>query len=252
MRGRRKAPAKTEVRPSRTRPPGADTGYSHERCYARDLADCCTQISREHYISESILEDHGGVFFVTRSRMGWEEKRLSANALAAKMLCKRHNTALSSLDEAGRAFVRCLRFAQERAAANGGGDTLNGIDVERWILKMLCGYTVLDGDVVPLAWQRLLFGYDEIRLPSGLHVNVAVGDTIGGGGKIEFATAYNAEDERVGCAVTLHGHRFLLSLDGKRVFGADELGKQSMMRPRELTWTGPRGNYRLRFDWPWR
>ena len=248
----RRAAAKTEVRPSRTRPPGADTRYSHERCYARDLADCCTQISREHYISESILEDHGGTFFVTRARLGWEDKPLPANALASNMLCRRHNSALSPLDEAGRSFVRCLRFAQERAADRGGGDVLNGIDVERWFLKVLCGYTVLDGDPVPLAWQRLLFGYDEIRLPSGLHVNVAVGDAIGGEKRIEFATAYDAGDKRVGCAISLHGYRFLLGLDGKRVFGADELGKQSMMRPRGLTWTGPRGNYRLRFEWPWR
>jgi hypothetical protein len=252
-RDRRGAAAKTEVRPSRTRPPGADTGYAHARCYASQLTDCCTTISREHYISESILEDHGGVFYVTRKRLGWEAKQLPANALAAKMLCKRHNSALSPLDEAGRSLVRCLRFAQDRAAAGRGCDVLNGIDVERWMLKMLCGYTVLDGDPVPLAWQRLLFGYDEMRLPSGLHVNVAIGDSIGGAdGQIKFSTAYNAGDERVGCAVTLHGYRFLLSLDGKRVFGADELGKQSMMHPRELKFTGPRGNYRLRFAWPWR
>lgn len=245
-------PAKTELRPSRTRPPGADTGYSHERCYARDLHDCCTSISREHYISESILEDHGGVFHVTRKRLGWEDKQLTANALASNMLCRRHNSALSPLDEAGRTLVRCLRFAQERAANGGGRDVLNGIDVERWMLKVLCGYTVLDGDPVPLAWQRLLFGYDEIRLPSGLHVNVAIGDMVGGADrKIEFATAYNAEGERVGCAITLHGYRFLLGLDGKRVFAADELGRQSMMRPRELKFTGSRGNYRLRFEWPW-
>ncbi|MBS2014031.1 MAG: hypothetical protein JST00_14170 [Deltaproteobacteria bacterium] len=251
--GRPKKPAaRTEVRPSRTRPSGQDTGYSHERCYAKDLADCDMQISREHYISASVLADLGEVFHVTRERLGWEAKKLTANALACNMLCRRHNSALSCLDVAGRDFVRCLRLSQERAAAGGGRDVFNGIDLERWLLKMLCGYTVLDGDPVPLAWQRLLFGYEEIRRPSGLHMNVAVGQTIGGGEHaIELATAYDTEGRRVGCSVTLHGYRFLLGLDGRSIGGLEDFGKETLMRPREVKWRAPTGSYRLFFEWPW-
>lgn len=33
------------------------------------------------------------------------------------------------------------------------------------------------------------------------------------------------------------GFRYLLSLDGKRVFGLDDLGKESLWRPAHIRWT---------------
>ena len=51
------------------RPPGSPTGFSHPNCYLRETYDCSEQISREHYISRSVLEQLGSVLRV--SGMPW-------------------------------------------------------------------------------------------------------------------------------------------------------------------------------------
>jgi hypothetical protein len=47
------------------RPPGPKTSYAHPGCYLRSTADCSRQISREHYISEAVLEQLGRVLRVS-------------------------------------------------------------------------------------------------------------------------------------------------------------------------------------------
>lgn len=229
------------------------TGYSHPKCYARSLEDCDHEITKEHYISESVLAGLGGKIVVTRARLGWDKKPIGLPALASNMLCKRHNNALSGLDDVAKRFVPCLLRGGERTCNGGGRDTFNGYDVELWFLKVLCGYTCLDGDEVPDEWLRILFGLDALEVPAGLHMNVRIGETVGAEqNEITFETAYSKEGERVGCAITMHGYRFLLGLDGKRVFGADELGKESVLRPVYLRWmhAETRIGYRVEFAWP--
>lgn len=169
------------------------------------------------------------------------------------MLCRRHNSALSGVDAEAKRLMLCMRDFPERLRAGGGSDAFHGYDVERWLLKMFCGYIHLDGDPVPEAWLRILFGEGPIRPPGGLHLNVNVGERLDEDiHAIAFETARNAAGERVGCAVLLRGFRFLLSLDGKRVYGLDELGKQSVLRPKHIRWLHGRTRvgYRVEFHWP--
>lgn len=106
-------------------PPGPITNFSHSNCYLRDTRDCSNRITREHVLSASILRQLGGVIVV--SGMPWlapgETMSLTVDNLAAKILCKRHNEALSPLDaEAGRFFSilekLLIDFNQKRLLAD--------------------------------------------------------------------------------------------------------------------------------------
>src|SRR5688572_9441951 len=88
---------------ARTDPGLPRTGNSHPGCYARTLRDCSEKLSREYWISQSIL-DLGDSMIVARG-LPWlkpgESRRISSKSLAARILCTRHNSALSSLDHVG-------------------------------------------------------------------------------------------------------------------------------------------------------
>lgn len=163
-----------------TTPPGLVTGYAHPSCFARDLKDCSRRISREHYISQSIMGLFQGREAIV-SGMPWiptgEQKKVSFASLTGKMLCERHNHALSSLDAVAARFFRF--FTDEWS-----GDIIEvfltrGYDLERWLLKMLCGLVVsgnatLDGRKLQTwtpqpEWLEILFGSADVKEPAGLH-----------------------------------------------------------------------------------
>jgi hypothetical protein len=71
------------------RPSGPVTGFSHTRCYLRETCDCSEQLSREHYVSKSVLEQLGGAAAVSgtpwldpalNSRSGISRQKFYANA----------------------------------------------------------------------------------------------------------------------------------------------------------------------------
>jgi len=109
-------------------------------------------------------------------------KVVGTNALTARILCVRHNTALSGLD------ATALRFFQtiEQIHANFGEDLshqhpINGDEFERWLLKTLCGFAVagmfvdahgekIVGWKAPLGWLEILFQGKPFPLGCGLHI----------------------------------------------------------------------------------
>ena len=95
-------------------PPGARTNHTNPGCYLSAVDDnCCTKLSREHFVSKSILEIlniAGGSRGVLAEGFPWlkEPKPLPPEALASKVLCKRHNEGLGKLDGSALAFFQCL------------------------------------------------------------------------------------------------------------------------------------------------
>src|SRR5580700_8219664 len=79
---------------------GPPTGKSRRRCYAASLLDCSDELDGEHYISEGVLEALGdGPLELTG--LPWQQGKmqvLRTGSLTAKVLCHRHNLALSALD----------------------------------------------------------------------------------------------------------------------------------------------------------
>lgn len=161
-----------------TSPPGPKTNYSHPRCYARSLNDCSKQLSKEHYISKSILELNNESRFLEVSGFPWQKSEnltpVSIKDLASNVMCARHNSALSSLDSLALTVFDFLTIN----SANEDFKFLNGNEFERWFLKLLCGL-FSSGNVLinnkkfkgwqpPSEWLHVLFKQKPIAEDSGL------------------------------------------------------------------------------------
>ncbi len=203
-----------------TIPPPPVTGYSNPQCYANALSDCDSQISREHYVSEGILSLRNGA--ITLLGFPWlpngNLKKVSAQALTAKILCKRHNTALSGLDSVA------IRFFKFLIGDNPNENLLliNGNEIERWMLKMLCGLAasgnitfnsqILHSWTPPDRWLRILFG--NANIPSNCGLYYVSGNYHFRNNKMELVPVQNKNsNELVAITLTIDGFPFLFSME---------------------------------------
>lgn len=145
------------------------------------LRDCSPTISREHYVSRSLLEQLAELGI---AGAGWqpadEIKDVSAMSLTVKVLCERHNNSLSPLDAEAARLFRTLRdfdagFRESVAAPTSEEVIINGADVERWMLKAVAAMAL--GGVVrtpalrsDTPWLEVLFGYRDWPAGWGLYV----------------------------------------------------------------------------------
>jgi hypothetical protein len=122
------------------------TGYSHARCYARSLDDCSTKISREHYISAGLLSELEQSPLVVGLPFAKEEgRRMSVASLTSKILCERHNNALSPLDTEALSAFRALRrfeaaYRDSEPIVEFDAVLVNGPRLEAWLLKTAFGF----------------------------------------------------------------------------------------------------------------
>jgi hypothetical protein len=204
------------------------TGYVNPKCYAGFFQDCSKQISGEHYVSRSILEEiqnENGKGVLT-SGMRWMEpnsvQQYSVSNLRAKVLCERHNSVLSGLDMVGLIFFRQLRDFQH-TFNNVNRDKsrefclFNGHDIERWMLKLLCGVIAsknhskqrkdLDTSI-PEAWLRILYGFEYFRERLGMYY-VGQFPTSGVGYNICWNTT---EDQIIGIYIVINNMGFFLAV----------------------------------------
>lgn len=141
-------------------------------CWAACLGDCQGSLSKEHVISkavfdEAVLEVEGIHAF------GDTSKIVALSSLTARMLCRGHNSRLSSLD------VEATRLSDAIKAARAGTEhvvhRVNGALLERWVLKVLVnllasrwtekGYLPPGPGIV-----SKVFGLAALTAPSGLYV----------------------------------------------------------------------------------
>lgn len=128
------------------KPPGSKTGHSHPNCYLSGSQDCSHQISREHYMSKSVLDQLGKTLRV--SGMPWmgagQTLDITVGNLTSKILCKRHNEALSPLDEEAALFFLSLSKAladleRKTLSRKPSFHLVGGSTLELWMLKVACG-----------------------------------------------------------------------------------------------------------------
>lgn len=145
------------------RPPKQDASYSHRGCYAGSLGDCSANLSREHYVSRAVLQEISpDPILAGLSFLRGEEKRLPVSALAARILCRRHNSQLAELDdEAAKSFRALRRFENGNkdsvVAPSDDFEFVDGPRLEAWMLKTLFGLLaagVLTGSSGPLVRVR--------------------------------------------------------------------------------------------------
>ena len=123
---------------------GGSTPATFLGCYAKKLGNCDGR-SNEHLISKSILETIG-LFEV--EGLPWippgEKRALPATALTASVLCRNHNAKLSKFDAEANAFFKHLKLIDgmetpEELQQVVPVEVIDGIKLEKWLLKTLCG-----------------------------------------------------------------------------------------------------------------
>jgi len=114
--------------------------YSNPNCYARGLGDCSVEKSGEHFISRALLKTIENPGKIIIQGPAWlsnnEERSVTANSLKSNILCRKHNSDLSGLDAVGLQFCNYLRNIKAKQE----NLTLDRNTVERWMLKLLCGF----------------------------------------------------------------------------------------------------------------
>lgn len=247
---------------------GPPRGYAHPRCYARALNDCSDKITKEHTIARSTMAAMGPRILVKGHSWlpegQWAE--VGQSSLVSKVLCGRHNAALSPLDAYGATFVdygnRVWTHDElpDRAAVFAGGL------IERWLLKMVAG-SVASGHLdepgwtregrwaAPELWMRLLF--EGHLWPHGWGIYTPQEpktiDTFGNGeylGTRQFsirARALDADAVPTVMEFFIAGVRLVLAIGDPKHWRADvDVGRR---RPHALQLARPDGDATIVFGW---
>jgi hypothetical protein len=214
--------------PSVSTPLPTETGYMHPGCYAAQLGGCSAKISREHAISRGVLDllssganvDIGGLQWLADN----ERRMVPTNALASNVLCRSHNSALSGLDAFAVHVVSTFiaignDMVNRRRRRPTAVYLLNGQDLERWMLKCLCGLIVSGTANVsvledarrwrpPRLWLDCLFGNVPLPREFGMWVFRPEQRLA----SCEFSVFSNPDVGPYGLAVSLFDRNFLFAM----------------------------------------
>lgn len=207
--------------------------FQHPKCYASELRNCSQTITAEHFVSEGVLNDlqEGGRLMVTGFPWQPDPKTpisVAPAALTAKVLCEHHNWALSPLDAIGIRFMKCIKLAlnPERPALvpeRREWWLFNGHDIERWLLKVLCG-TASAGNLrfqgqrlsktkPPSEILDLLYGKTWFSGGTGLYLANGLNDEIRDQNNFSFAPWMDETGQIIrGCIFMARGFGLLLAL----------------------------------------
>ncbi len=259
--------------PMPTELPGLTTGLSVSGCYAAPLRDCRGRLSAEHPVSEAILRflaREGGNVAVSNhpwQRIKGVRQLVPARRLKARVLCERHNVALSGLDTGMQKFVQAVALGMATVAAGGGRKSValfNGYDIERWMLKAVCGLQVgrrVAGDIDPRPWKpprswlKALFEAKPLPRGAGLYAIRRQGSnrveasiyirvlsarfrSVPRPSKTRSTTPLPPQDSVIGLWVSTFGYEIMLLMVEPRL-GALDSRMTLTYRPWETKWTAP-------------
>lgn len=200
---------------------GRACGSAVAGCYARSLRDCGGGISGEHTVSENILDEISSTKVFVRGPRWPTGRWFTATALQSKVLCVRHNEMLSPLDARMGRFVKALRRFTDAADQGTWTFAIHGHDVERWLLKTICGLAAsgqaATASGVPFSrdlverWTRILYGHEPMPPSWGLYVRAGVGDSIQDTSAVSVAPI-SIDGALVGIAADLFGWSLTLAL----------------------------------------
>jgi hypothetical protein len=248
--------------PSPIRPPGAPTRYSHPRCYLNFTQNCSTKISGEHPVSKGILQQIGQSVRVTGWPKPGDDKTLATKNLTANILCTRHNSAFSDVDNAATKlfkFVNAISvdLANKSLSSKNKFYFVSGNDLEIWATKALLGVfnsqprnTVLARYAVD---QNVI--EDTIRSARppgmcGIYLNARLGTPrVHHENEITVGTITLKEDMRlIGLIIDIGGLSFDFLMDP---LGINTLGEMAtkIYRPAHLMFEGRRRSHVIFLSW---
>ena len=213
---------------------------------------CSMKISREHYISATVLKALGGNNGTAQiGGLPWQPEQtlqgIGIQSLQSKILCETHNSGLSVLDSvAGRLFCT-LDAADKNPMSLPIVSQFDGPSVERWFIKVLCGLTAAAGfgnGTIPDQWKRILVGEDWPNL-WGAYLAVPTSPLILAP-EFSLDTSIHPETRAIFAATfRVAGVPFKIALG--RPDNSEQFG---VYRPRGIIFQLPAGERRVEFIWP--
>jgi hypothetical protein len=207
------------------RPTQSASACFHNKCYAQEFANCSSKISGEHWISAGVLETLARFGPLNVGGLPWHPpgttKEMSVDSLQSNILCERHNSALSPLDQVAIRFFGAFPHIKGKHFGTSALTLFCGGDLERWMLKVLCGG--ISSGVVrpssgrpvgwrpPTAWLDFLFAGTSIPSPMGLYLTQTEGDWVDASRGVGIACLATGA-EIYGLLIELHGFRFILAM----------------------------------------
>jgi len=237
-------------------------------CWAAPLQNCDGKISREHVITRGAFADDE----ILVQGFDWcrnAPAKISVNGLTRKILCVKHNSDLSTADEAGiralEVFQEFFRLGTARSEAKPRRwrlvrSTIDGFEVERWFLKTLVnvafGREYPIGSPLQPEWRpsrelvEIAFGLRRFQPSAGLYlIGGEVGDNVNVNGRLQIMTFTDSDQKLVGARFLFFGFTFLIYLDvagpRRHVEFLDAAGKVTpghnlMYHPRAINFTLPK------------
>jgi hypothetical protein len=199
-------------------------------CWANCLGDCDGGMSQEHLVSECLYERDVKVKGLPWCKDDWKFLRI-AN-VTARILCRRHNAALSVVDDGAKGTLETIGRAfdlwEVRKNIESRRWTIQYFETdvqlfERWCLKPLIninlnnkpGILIGESTMPTEELVRIAFGMDRFKPPKGLYMMVSdlpenrTVNLIEG----EITIQTNSCNERLsGAQFDMWGMRFLLNL----------------------------------------
>jgi len=256
-------------RPPTLIPPPPRTGHAQAGCYLSTTMDCSPDLSAEHYMSRSVLEALGNVVAV--DGVPWlprgETKIIAIDSLTAKILCTRHNSALSPLDTEAGAFFKELQAIQRdlprrSLSRKRSSILLSGETLELWMLKVACGLfyskiaaanraRLIDDHTFDEELVRRALLRGEWANGCGLYMKSQQGLRIAGANAIAMSPLTALIGKRVvGAGVTVTGLEFEVVFDPVGV-NSEQLAREGWgYRPTELYFAIQTRAHSIMLTWP--
>jgi len=178
------------------------------KCRLAGHGACSGSISGEHYLSHALLRQLGPGKTIALQGTPWsvdELRTVGKSALTANILCRGHNSRLSTLDDKVARLLRALQEAQrelEAGSARSRTHTFDGLTLERALLKIVytmwaSGNLAHGGEKLPGApppgWDLYLLGEEPLPPHWGLYVNPPSGPFMAAADEFEL-TALSGSD----------------------------------------------------------
>jgi hypothetical protein len=227
---------------------------------------CLAPMTREHFISEKAIRalfhpSSNETATVTIGGTLWlppgEVKDVGIPGLGTRVLCHKHNSDLSPLDDEGGELVLALRAAwlREQVTVH-----LDGALLERWFLKTMCGALagrafkdfsgrILDeGDIKP-GWLEMAYGLRPLPALGGIYCTRSHAPVVFERPTMSVSLANLAGRAGQACIMNIYDFEFAFSA---AMAPTDALSQVGTYRPREISVRNAESNAetRIEIEWP--
>jgi hypothetical protein len=220
------------------------------KCIANFLGECSSKISKEHFISKCILdwlsEDNSAEVFNLAGSKNFS-KKVGKNSLVAKILCEKHNSELSFLDNEMLFFLKSLKqIDQEFIKGNTNQTNLSfsSENIEKWILKL--SIAIAHIKKYKIREEAISFLFDKKPLPHywGLYLSWEENKNYFRS-HLDFTPLTNPKDNTLMASLMRIGALKYYLLMGK----PDNFSSFGVYHPKGIIFRSPFAIKRINFNW---